>query len=201
MIWAMILAAGESKRMGKPKMLLPFGNSTILENVMAAAVRSHADRVLVVLGSHRQEIELKIKSLPVVLTYNPQYKNGMLSSIQQGFKTLPPDARAALILLGDQPSVSATVINDMIRIYTETEQGIILPVLKGRRGHPILIDVKYRDEVNRLDPEIGLRELIHRHPGDILKMETNSPDIFQDIDNTRDYQRERKKNPNSLDYS
>jgi molybdenum cofactor cytidylyltransferase len=174
-------------------MLLPFGNSTILENVIAAAVRSHVDRVLVVLGSHRQEIELKIKGFPVTLTYNRQYKNGMLSSIQQGFQNLPPDARASLILLGDQPSVSPTVINDMIRIYTETESGIILPVFKGRRGHPILIDMKYREKVNRLDPKIGLRELIHRHPEDILEMETSNPDIFQDIDDTHDYHKERIK--------
>ena len=195
MIWAMILAAGESKRMGKPKMLLPFGNSTILENVIATTVRSHVDRALVVLGSHRREIELKIKDLPVTLTYNRRYKNGMLSSIQQGLKILPSDAQATLILLGDQPSVSATMINAMIRVYTDSEPGIILPILKGRRGHPILIDLKYRDEVNRLDPEIGLRELIHRHPEDILEMETSSPAIFQDIDNIYDYHRERMKKP------
>lgn len=195
MIWAMILAAGESKRMGKPKMLLPFGNSTILENVIATTARSQVDRILVVLGSNRREIELKIKDLPITLTYNRRYKNGMLSSIQQGFEIMPPDARATLIILGDQPSVSATVITDMIRVYTDSEPGIILPVLKGRRGHPILIDLKYRDEVNRLDPEIGLRELIHRHPEDILEMETSSPEIFQDIDNTQDYLRERIKKP------
>lgn len=193
MIAAVILAAGESQRMGKPKMLLPFRKSTILENVIAAAVQSNADRVLVVLGSHRQMIESKIKNFPVELTYNRQYKKGMLSSIQQGFRSLPPDTRAALILLGDQPSVSATLMNDLIALYSNSGFGIILPVQGGRRGHPILVDMKYCDEVYRLDPEIGLRELIHRHPEDIMEMKTSNPDIFQDIDDPQDYRRELKK--------
>lgn len=192
MIWALILAAGESKRMGKPKLLLPFGEKTIIETVIGNVVKSGVDKVLVVLGSDRKKIEKKIRDYPVKIIVNPHYVRGMLSSVQEGFHALPQEARAVLVVLGDQPAVSSDIINEIIEAFQRTGKGIVVPVYKGNRGHPVLIDMKYRDEVEKLSPEVGLRGIVYNHPEDVLEVQVETPGILQDIDNAGDYRRELK---------
>ena len=196
MIWAIILAAGKSKRMGKPKLLLPFGEKTIIETVIQNVILSKVDKILVVLGSNQDKIEEKIKDLPIETVVNSHYTKGMLSSVQCGFRSIPKNARAVLVMLGDQPSISSTIINKIIDKFKSTKKGVILPVNKNKRGHPVLIDIKYRDKVERLNPDIGLRELIHNHPEDIMEVELETSNILKDIDNMNDYKRELK-NSNS----
>jgi molybdenum cofactor cytidylyltransferase len=193
MIWAMILAAGESRRMGKTKLLLPFGGKTIIETIIENVIRSKADKILVVLGSDKEKIEKKIKSFPLEFAFNPDYRSGMLSSIQTGFKALPEDAQAVLIILGDQPSVSSQVINKIIAAYKKTGKGIVLPVYKKERGHPVLIDIKYRQEVANLSPKIGLRKLVYNRPDDILEVKVETSSVLRDIDNAEDYRKELEK--------
>jgi molybdenum cofactor cytidylyltransferase len=193
MIWAMVLAAGESRRMGEAKLLLPFGGKTIIETIIENVMQSKVDKVLVVLGSDKEKIEEKIKSLPLEFAFNPDYRSGMLSSIQAGFRALPEDAQAALIILGDQPSVSSKVINNVIAAYKKTGKGIVLPVYKKERGHPVLIDTKYRQEVANLSPEIGLRELVYNRPDDILEVKVETSSVLRDIDDAEDYRKELEK--------
>ncbi len=192
MIWAMILAAGESKRMGKPKLLLPFGEKTMIETVIDRVIQSRAEKILVVLGSNREKIEKKIGNLPLEIAVNPDFKEGMLSSVQHGFHVLPEDAQAVLIFLGDQPSIPTDVIDRVIDVFRETGKGIVLPVYKGERGHPVLIDMKYRHDVKNLNPEVGLRELVYGRPEDILEVEVDNAGILRDINDIEDYMREIK---------
>ncbi len=173
--------------MGRSKQLLPFENQTILETVIDHIVQSTVDETLVVLGSNREKIEEVIKDLPVKSVYNPSYKEGMLSSAQKGFGSLPEEAEAALIFLGDQPKIPTSVIDQVIRAYLSSEKGIVLPVYDQKRGHPVLISTKYREEVAHLNPQIGLRELIHNHPEDILEVDLDSSSILEDIDTPEDY--------------
>jgi molybdenum cofactor cytidylyltransferase len=111
----------------------------------------------------------------------------MLSSVQKAFSTIPSEASAAIIMLGDQPSAGSSIINKIIKAYKAYAKGIVLPVCQKRRGHPVLIDLKYRDEVMALPAEIGLRELIRRHPEEILEVPIKTQSIFQDIDRPEDY--------------
>ncbi|MFC1718280.1 NTP transferase domain-containing protein [Candidatus Poribacteria bacterium] len=189
-IWAIILAAGESKRMGKPKLLLPFGETTIIETVVGNAMQSKVDEVLVVLGCNAENIAKKIEGTPAKTSVNPDFRDGMLSSIQWGFKSLPEDTRAAIIMLGDQPLIPGSVIDRVIDAYRQTEKSIVLPVYNKRRGHPILIDMKHREEVKRLSPDVGLRVLVHNHTEDILEVAVDAPGILKDIDTAEDYSRE-----------
>lgn len=190
MIWAMILAAGESKRMGKPKLLLPYGEKTIIETIVKTVVSSNVENTLIILGSDREKIEEKIKNSPVKIVYNRDFRSGMLSSVQCGFKAVPEETRAVLVVLGDQPKISADVINKLIDAYKSTGKGIVLPVYKKERGHPVLIDMKYRSEVENLSPEVGLRGTVYNHPEDILEVDVETSSIFQDIDYEADYKRE-----------
>lgn len=192
MICALLLAAGESRRMGKPKLLLPFGQKTIVEHIVDNILQSKADKILVVLGSHREEIFSKILDRPVLPVVNHRYKQGMLSSIQTGFEALPKDTAAALVCLGDQPLIPHTVIDRLIASYERTQKGIVLPVYKKKRGHPILIDIKYKQEVLNLSPDTGLKALVHNHPQDVQEVVVDTPHILKDIDKPEDYARELK---------
>jgi molybdenum cofactor cytidylyltransferase len=189
MIWAMILAAGESKRMGQPKLLLPFRGKTIIETVVETVVSSKVDNTLVVLGSERKKIEKKLKKLPVKIAFNPNFRNGMLSSVQCGFKTLPDETQAVVVVLGDQPTISEEIIDRIVDAYQKTGKGIVLPVYKKHRGHPIIIDMKYKGEVEALSPDIGLRATVCSHPEDILEVAVDTANILEDIDDEGDYRR------------
>jgi len=192
MIWGMILAAGESKRMGKPKLLLPFGEKTIIERVIDSVIQSKLDDVLVVLGAHREKIEKKIKDFSIKIVVNPNFKNDMLSSVQCGFRALPEDVEASLVILGDQPEISSALINKIVEAYKKSKKGIVLPVFRKNRGHPVLIDMKYQGEIEDLNPDLGLRNLVYKHAEDILEVEVITPSILQDIDTIEDYNRELK---------
>lgn len=189
MIWAMILAAGESRRMGRPKLLLPYGRTTIIEAVIRRVVSSRVDEVLVVLGSRWRTIKRKIEHLPVTTAVNPRYKQGMLSSVVRGIAALPRRCRAVVIVLGDQPELRPGVVNRLLRAYRQRKKGIIVPVYRGKRGHPFLLDLRYRKEIAALNPEVGLRELLQRHPEDILEILVPDANILYDIDNPDDYKK------------
>ncbi len=187
MIGAVVLAAGESRRMGTQKLLLPFGDTTILGAVVRTVQASRAGRTVVVLGADREAIRREWGSRDLDLVVNENYPLGMLTSIQAGLRALPPDAQAAVIVLGDQPFLASRVIDAVIAAYETGGKGIVIPTFQGRRGHPVLIDVKYRDEVLAFDPADGLRRLMLAHAGDILEVDVADPDILRDLDTPEDY--------------
>ena len=193
MIYTMVLAAGESKRMGTPKLLLPFGEKTMIELLLEEVLRSKSDKTMVVLGAEKEKIERIISRLPVTTVVNTRYEEGMLSSIQAGFEALPDEVEAVLVCLGDQPLIPFSVMNKLIDAYKNTKKGIILPIYKKSRGHPILIDMKYKTEIRRVSPNIGLRALVHNHPQDVMEVEVDAPQILKDIDKPEDYMRELKQ--------
>ncbi len=192
MIWAIILAAGESKRMGEPKMLLPFGGKTIIEAVAESVVSSEVDGSLVVVGAEKERIEETIRDYGIKSVFNPDFQSGMLSSVQCGFKAVPEGTRAVLVVLGDQPRISSGIINQLIQASKKTGKGIVLPVYEGERGHPVIIDMKYKEEVENLSPDVGLRGTVYSHPEDILEVKVDTASILMDIDDKTDYKRELK---------
>jgi len=189
MIWAVVLAAGESKRMGEPKLLLPFRGRTLLEDVVTAVLRAPVDRTLVVLGAFADRIGALLDPYPVERTVNPDYRSGMLSSVRCGIRSLPPGARAALIFLGDQPGISPGTIAAVLEAFRTTGKGLILPVRGGSGGHPLLVDMKYRDAIEALDPGVGLKGLLALHPEDVGRVEAGEDAILIDIDTPEDYRR------------
>lgn len=193
MVWATILAAGESRRMGGQKLLLPFGDKTIIQTVIEKVLASKVEKTLVVLGADRERIEEKIKEYPVEIVFNADFSRGMLSSVQCGFQAVPRDVSGLVVLLGDQPMIRTHVIDVLIDGYDRTKKGIVIPVYNQRRGHPVLIDLKYRDEVLHLSHETGLRELVYNHPEDTEEIPVDTPDILRDIDDSEDYRREVEK--------
>jgi len=185
--WAIILAAGSSKRMGTQKLLLPYKGSTMIESVVNNVLASKADRVMVVLGADREKVIRALEGRPVDFCHNAEHRQGMLSSVLCGFRALPEDANAALVFLGDQPEIPPHVTNAVIDAYNDDIKGIVIPVYNHRRGHPLLVDLKYRREIDKLDLEQGLRSLMHHFPQDVLEVEVDDPGILVDIDTEEDY--------------
>jgi molybdenum cofactor cytidylyltransferase len=189
-LWGIILAAGESKRMGFPKMLLTFNGRTMIENVIGNITGSDVDNTMVVLGADKEAlIDLVMKS-SVKYCYNDNYIEGMLSSVKCGLRNLPSDFEAVLVFQGDQPMITPKVINTVIEAYRLTGKGIVIPVHKKKRGHPLLIDRKYRYEIEKLDTRDGLRSLAYKYSDDVLEVETDDSGILRDFDTFEDYKKE-----------
>jgi molybdenum cofactor cytidylyltransferase len=186
-IWAIILAAGESKRMGFPKMLLSFNGRSMIENVIGNIISSDIDHSLVVLGAHNGLLEELISKSPVKYCYNDNYKDGMLSSVKCGFRNLPADIEAVMVFQGDQPFIMPLVINKLIEEYKRCDKGIVIPLYEKKRGHPVLIDNKYREKIYKLDNSEGLRSLAHQFPEDVRYIDTDSPGILRDFDTYEEY--------------
>ncbi len=192
-IWAIVLAAGESRRMGSPKMLLPYRGLTIIEHVIMNVIASEIEKVVTVLGADKEEIGKLTGKFDIINCYNDDYSLGMLSSVRCGLRSLPDNCSAALVLPGDQPMITTSEINKIITAYRTSGRGIVLPLYNGKRGHPVIIDMKYRDEVMSLPDSEGLRALAGRHPGDTCEAVTDDPCVLRDIDTREDYLNEINK--------
>jgi len=192
-IWAIVLAAGMSTRMGTQKLLLSFEGKTIIEKVVENILLSGVDQIIVILGSDAHEISEALQLMPVKFVLNENYNKGMHTSVIAGVKALPSEAKAVLVFLGDQPFIPAKVIETVVGGWKSSEKGIVIPLFEGRRGHPPLYDLKYRDDLTNLDPNLGLRSLALKFHEDIFEIETFCPEIVRDIDTKIDYLNEINK--------
>ena len=144
-IVGIILSAGESKRMGTPKQLLPWGKTIILQQVIDNATASRLGTILLILGSRADDIADKITiSSKIRIVVNRDFKDGMSSSVKCGIQNAPVDAEAYMLLLGDQPFIDPDIINKLIDSFHTHRQGIVIPIYEGRRGHPVIFDAKYK---------------------------------------------------------
>ena len=178
--------------MGTQKLILPFGESTVIETVVRTALDSSVEDVLVVVGPDREKIREILRPYPVTFVVNEDHLRGMLSSVQAGFRALPEKATAAMLMLGDQPSVTSEMADELLPRHRETRKGIVIPVYENRRGHPVIISTRYRKEILELGPDTGLRQLSRNHPEDVLEVALPFAAILRDIDTPEDYLAERK---------
>jgi molybdenum cofactor cytidylyltransferase len=126
----------------------------------------------------------------VCIVDNPNYTEGMLSSVQAGVAAADPATTLFLIALADQPSIPPELIADLIEVFDDRRPGMLIPTFDGRRGHPLLIDARYRDELATLNPEVGLRELLQRHPVQLLLHPVSVEAIIRDLDTREEYEAE-----------
>jgi molybdenum cofactor cytidylyltransferase len=187
-ISGIILSAGESRRMGTLKPLLPFGEKTVIETVLDNFLKVNLCEIIVVLGYQAERIIETIGQNSAKIVVNEKYEDGMLSSIQKGIEATYEKTEAYMIALVDQPFISSSLIESLLRKYDNN--GIIIPSYNGKRGHPIIIPAKYRDEIFRLDANIGLRQLIQNHEDEIIYVDVAFDDVIRDMDFPEDYKRE-----------
>ncbi len=187
MINAIVLAAGESRRMGMPKPLLQLGGTTFLERIVSVLQQSETDRVTVVLGAQAARIRASAELAGVDVVVNQDYRQGQLSSLVAGLRSLPSQAEAILLCLVDNPLISGETVDRIVRIFRETGKPIVIPIFEGRRGHPVLFARAMFDELLKAPAEEGARHVVQSHRDQIF--EVNVPDraILARIDTPEDY--------------
>jgi len=191
MITAIILAAGQSKRMGRPKMILPWGETTVLGQVIATFEAAGVEDILVVIGGDGERLEASVGD-SVRTVFNPDYANGeMLSSIQAGLAELKPEVEAALIGLGDQPQVRERSVQSVLEEYTQSKASLIVPSFQMRRGHPWLVARQHWQEILNMRFPESPRDFLNRHTNDICYVEVDDPGILKDLDTPEDYLQSR----------
>lgn len=189
MISAILLAAGESRRMGRTKQLLSFGQSTILEETVKRLLDSMIDELIIVLGYDAERLRgsLLLRDKRIKFTVNPRYSEGMSSSIRCGVLSADSTAEAFLIALADQPLIRPEVINLLIDRYLSSRSGIVVPVYRGVKGHPVIFSKKYLKELASLSGDIGARRLLEKYAEDVETVKVDSAEILLDIDREEDY--------------
>lgn len=189
MIAALILAAGRSRRMGVQKLLLPLGGRPIIARTVDELLRSPVDPVFVVVGRDGTRIAEALAGRRVRFVTNPCAEGEMLSSVRCGLAAIPKACSAVLVALGDQPGVTADVIALLVEAFRTSDRGIVVPTSGGRRGHPLLFALDYRDEILDRYENVGLRGLIEAHPEAVLEVEVATPAVLEDINVPEDYRR------------
>ena len=195
-VTALILAAGRSTRMGQPKMLLPWGETTVLGQVISTVQRAGLKEIIVISGGAREDVEAIASAHGTRTVFNPEFASGeMLSSIQTGLQELAPSAlngrEGALIVLGDQPQVQERSVRAVVSRFEETGASLVVPSVQMRRGHPWLVASLLWDEILALRSNESPREFINRHAAEIEYVNMDTPSILADLDTPEDYLKSR----------
>ena len=186
MISAVLLAAGESRRMGAFKQLLLFEGKTFVERCVDEILASKTDELVVVTGHREDDVRRAIGDRPVGFAHNPDYKLGMSSSLTCGVAAVASTADAVLIALADQPQLTAAIFNEVIEAYQQQRPLLVVPSYSGRNGHPIIVDLKLREEILAVDPEQGLRLVVRAHAADTMHLAVSTDLILKDFDYPED---------------
>ena len=187
MVSAILLAAGEAKRMGKPKLLMPFGGGTVLGRTLDILLSSSVDEVIVVLGAEAEEMRKVVADKGVKVAINPDYRRGMSTSLIAGLKQVDSRAQWVMVALADQPLVGKETYNRLIEESLRADKGIIVPSYQGKRGNPVIFSVRYREELLLLGGDVGGRDILKKYPDDILEVAVDSESVTIDINTLDDY--------------
>lgn len=190
MISAVLLAAGESRRMGEFKQLLRLGGKTFVEHCVDQLLASRVDEVIVVTGHRESEVRRAVAGRSVRFAHNADYQSGMTSSIQCGVRASSESAQAIIVALVDQPRIGADTVNRLVEAYKDPSHPmIVIPGYRGRNGHPILLDAHLKEAILNLEPVESLRQLLAAHENQILRIEVSSATVVEDCDIPGDYER------------
>ena len=191
-IAGLLLAAGESTRMGSPKQLLPVNGSNLLDIVLQQALRSDLDLVNLILGHKATEIRNTLKTdlqhPKLKISRNEHYKEGIGSSIRIGLSEVEADYDHVMIILSDMPRLTATLINLLIHRFFQSHLSLGALQINDRRTHPVIIGRKFYPELRRLRGDVGARDLFLRYPDQTLCVEMGGEYDDRDIDTLKDYQ-------------
>ena len=187
MISAIILAAGRSERMSGLKQLMPWRQSTVLEQTVDNFLGSTANEVIVVMGYRAEEVRRALAAKPVRWVINPDYEQGMSASIIAGLSLVDDQTQAVMLALGDQPLINSQTISRLIGEFSSGDKGIVIPTYRGKRGHPVIFAMTYKEQLLQLKGDIGGRQIIARYPEDTLEVAVDCEGVCIDIDTVESY--------------
>lgn len=184
---AILLAAGKSRRMGAFKPLLPFGERTVAEACIDNLRQGGVEEIVVVVGHRADEMRERLGYLPVRFALNTEPESEMGVSIARGIEQISSAAKAVFIALVDQPAIPPATIAFLNAAGKREGKRLVVPEYEGRGGHPVLIDLKFRDELMNLDPQKGLRAFFEAHRQEVLRVPVTAPYVARDMDRWDDY--------------
>lgn len=185
---AIVLAAGRSSRMGAHKLLLPLGERPLIAHAVVAACASSANPVLVVLGHDAERVAAALPPGRQQIVVNPNYQEGMATSLRTGLMALPPETQGVLVLLGDQPLFTLDLIEQMLEAARQSPASILAACYGGRRGNPVYFPGVYFDELKNVTGDEGGRSVIQHHPDSLRLVDIANVDAVLDADAPDDYQ-------------
>jgi len=192
-----ILAAGMSSRMGRPKLLIEIDGEPIILKVTAAAAESGLDRVTLVIGPGREDLITVLKRSRVTrdpsIIINPRPEQGMSSSMRLGISSINPLARGSMILLGDQPRITPGIIDSLLRIFLQQKDKIVVPTVRSRRTTPVIFPASLFPELMRVTGDQGGRELLKHHSDQVVEIEMGDDYDDSDVDSPEDLERIKNK--------
>ncbi|HEV2385891.1 MAG TPA: nucleotidyltransferase family protein [Candidatus Acidoferrales bacterium] len=190
MLAAVILAAGESRRMGFPKALLPYGDRTFLEHLLGVVEHPRIGLRRVVVGAGGAEIARRIPLGPSVLVENREWRKGQLSSIRAALESIRrAETEGMLLALVDHPLVTAAVVGALIAAFDRSPQSIVIPTWGGRRGHPVIFPRHLYAELESAPDDAGARAVVRAHPQEVVEVATDEEGVVLDIDDRALFQR------------
>jgi molybdenum cofactor cytidylyltransferase len=183
-IGALLLAAGQSRRMGGPnKLLAEVDGTPMVAHVARRLLASRARPIIAVLGNQAEAVDAALGKLPVERVRNPEFANGLSTSLKRGVVALPPDLDGALVCLGDMPLISGRHLDRLIAAFNPLEgRAIIVPIRGGKRGNPVLWSKRFFPEMAELAGDVGAKHLIGEHAELVAEVEMGDDAIFVDID-------------------
>lgn len=192
---AVLPAAGRSRRMGRPKLLLPWGGTTVLGAVVETLRAAEVDPIAVVTARGDEALRQWVEEREVLAAVNPRPERGMLSSVWEGLAALGGAEALArrgeplLVMPSDLPALRPATVRTLLRRLGSSTRLLAVPVYRGRRGHPVVFAAALIPELLRLDLGVGPRQIFHLHPGDILEVDVDDPGCRADLDTPADYRR------------
>jgi CTP:molybdopterin cytidylyltransferase MocA len=190
MIAGLILAAGESSRMGTPKATLAYRGRTFLELIVKTLREGGLERIVVVLGHQAEEIQQQVKIELVQVVINPDYRSGQTASLQAGLRALVGDDPEGVVLcLVDHPAVSAETVRRIAASFEQCGAPVVIPTYKGRRGHPVLVGRQLFDELLALTREAGADSVVRKYRPVTKFVEVEDEGVIIDVDDPEGYRR------------
>lgn len=188
MLAAVILAAGESRRMKRPKALLPFpteettpGKVTFLEHLVSTTRHPRVNPLRVVLGASAERIRQRVHLDADSVVLNENWEQGQLSSLQAAIRTLPEDTDGIILLLVDHPLITAHLVAGLVDRFFESRAPIVVPTFGGRRGHPVIFSSKLFKELLATPLDAGARAVVRAHTNEVLEVPTEEEGVVLNL--------------------
>ncbi len=191
-VGAVVLAAGRSQRMGQPKLGLPWGERTVIGQVVETLTKAGIEEILVVTGGAREVVEKALAGYPVRFVYNSVFdQEEMMTSLKAGIRDMSTGADGLLVVLGDQPTIEVGVVRAVLQEFSASDAPLVIPSYQKRRGHPWLIGKSLWGEILDFSSEKTMRDFLNLHREKIHYVNVQSRGILQDLDTPEDYEQLR----------
>lgn len=188
---AILLAAGQSRRMGKlNKLTLPVAGVPLLRHVATTLLNSNLQEIVVVVGHESQTARDVLRDLPLTLVQNDRYQDGQMTSVYRGMEALSGSCGGVMVCLSDQPLLEVQDLNRLVNAFLHRcPTSVLVPSYQGRRGNPVIMAYEHRDAIVGGDRNLGCKKLIEKNPQLVTALEMDNDHVVFDLDTPADYQR------------